>query len=601
MLKMIKKANYLFEVSWEVCNKVGGINTVVKSKVPQLIKYYKNNYYLIGPYFPKKAVAEFQDKVPPDKLDVIFEKLRQEGIVCHYGKWLINGEVNTILIDYTNYLDKNDEIKARLWDKFGIDSLGTEFHDFDEPILWGTAAGRFLEEVSKSPSFKSKIVSHFHEWLSGGALLHLKDKNVKIGTVFTTHATVLGRALAASNVDLYDILDEIDPDKEAYKRFVHPKHQIEKACALNSDVFTTVSEILSIESRYLLKKKPDLLLFNGLDNSQSPTLDVISIKHLLYRERIKEFLVYYFFPYYSFDLENVLIYFISGRYEFHNKGVDVFIKALSNLNKRLKKNKSNKTIIAFFWIPRDVIRIKPELSQNRAYYEDVKESINDNLDRIKGRIICNLISQKSLSEDTLFSEDFMFETKKKVFRFLKEGNPPLCTHDLYDEERDAIIWNLRQANLTNSKEDRVKVIFYPIYLTGADNLLDLNYNEAIMGTHLGVFPSCYEPWGYTPVETGALGVSSITTDFSGFARYISKDPEKENPGIFVIPMFKKNEKKKVENLFEVLYHFSNLDKEGRIKSKMEAHRIASSVGWERLVENYIMAHDLAIEKVYNKG
>jgi len=589
----------LFEVSWEVCNKVGGINTVIKSKVSHLIKHYKGDYFLIGPYLSEKAVKEFQERIPPEELQGIFDKLKTDGIICHYGEWLIPEKPKTILVDYKNYINKKNEIKAQLWESFKIDSLNTEFHDFDEPIIWGDAVGKLLEEISRiSREYKNRknIVAQFHEWLSCGALLYIKRNGIKIGTVFTTHATVLGRTLAGNNVDLYRIISEIDPEKEAYKWKIQSKHQVERVSAHESDVFTTVSEITAIQADHFLGRWPDVLLFNGLDMEKYPCFEEVSIKHRLYREKIKSFLQYYFFPYYPFDLDNTLIYFISGRYEFHNKGIDIFIKALSRLNRRLKEEKSKKTIVAFFWVPRDVIRIKPELVQSRAYYEDIEESIDDNLKDIQGRIIRALISKKSFTETDLFSKEFLFKTKKKVLRFLRKGTPPLCTHDLFNEEDDPILKGFKESNLLNKKGDRVKVVFYPIYLTGADNLLDLDYNESIIGTHLGVFPSYYEPWGYTPLETGALGVASITTDFSGFGRYISSDLGKKDLGIFVIKMFNKSEEEKIENLFEVLYRFSQLDREGRMENKIEARRLASLVDWDKLIGNYIKAHELAVKQ-----
>jgi glycogen(starch) synthase len=594
---MNKDRNYLFEIGWEVCNKVGGINTVIKSKAPHMVRHYRDNYCLIGPYFPEKTVTEFQEKIPPDRLHHIFDDLHKIGIVCHYGKWLIEGEPNTILVDYMGYIDKNNEIKARLWERYGIDSLGTYFHDFDEPVLWGYTVGKLLEEISKSSKNK-KIVAHFHEWLSCGALLYLDMKNVRMGKVFTTHATVLGRTLAGNNVDLYNIIDEINPDEDAVNWHIQAKYQIEKVSAQACEVFTTVSEITAIETEHFLGKKPDVVLYNGLDMKKHPTLEEAAIKHKLYKERVKNFLHYYFFPYYSFDLENTLIFFISGRYEFHNKGIDVFIKALSKLNERLKIEKSKKTIVVFFWVPADATRIKPELSKVRAYYYDIKESIDDNIEDIKRGIIRGLISQRPISESSLFKREFLYQTKKKVLRFLMKGTPPLCTHDLQNEGNDPIIGNFKGNNLLNRKEDRVKVIFYPTYLSGADNLMDLNYDESVLGSHLGVFPSYYEPWGYTPLETAALSVASVTTDFSGFGRYITKSPEWENFGIFITKMFGKGMDEKVDNLFKTIYKFSTFTREERIRNKVEAQRLATLVDWKVLIRNYINAHKLAIERAY---
>lgn len=597
LIKMEKQADYLFEVSWEVCNKVGGIYTVVKSKAAEIIGYYKENYFTIGPFFPEKVVGEFQEKVPPDKLAKVFEKLQKQGIKCHYGSWLIKGEPNTILIDFSEFTSKKDEIKTSLWQNFKIDSLNTQYFDFDEPVIWSYAVGKLLEEIKNA--FKDKkIVAQFHEWLSGAGLLYLKQNKVKIGTVFTTHATILGRTMSFANEDLYEIFDKINPEKKAYEYGIQAKYLAEKQSALNADVFTTVSEITAIEAEHLLGKKPDVLLPNGLDLNKFPTFEEASIKHRLYRERIREFLLYYFFPYYSFDLDNTLLYFLCGRYEFRAKGIDIFIKALARLNEKLKKNNSKKTIVAFFWVPGNIRSIKTELLESRAFFEDIKDSIDDDINEIKNKIIYSIVSKKGITEKTIFNEDFMHENKKKVLKLMKKGNPALSTHDLHDEQNDSIIKSLNKAGLLNKKEDRVKVVFYPIYLTGADGLLDLSYYECMQGSHLGVFPSYYEPWGYTPLEAAALGVSSVTTDLAGFGRYVNeKSVQSKNPGIFVLKRLGKKDDEVVKELTNSFYYFSNLSKQDRIKNKMEAQRLASLVDWDVLIKNYIEAHNLAIKRL----
>ncbi|MBN2251145.1 MAG: hypothetical protein JW724_03610 [Candidatus Altiarchaeota archaeon] len=592
----------LFEASWEVCNKVGGINTVIKSKIPRIVKHYKGNYFLIGPYFPDKALREFEVGVPAEKLQKIFEELQKEGIICHYGKWLVPEKPKTILIDYRNYASKRDEIKARLWESCRIDSLGTEYHDYDEPMVWGEAAGRLLERIYRE--YDHRIVAQFHEWLSGGALLYLKRNKSPIATVFTTHATVLGRTLAGNNVDLYTILDRIDPEKEAYRWGVAAKHQTEKASALECDVFTTVSGITGMEAKHFLKRAPDVLLYNGLDMSEYPTFEEVSIKHKLYKGKMKSFIEYLFFPYYSFDLDNTLIYFLSGRYEFHNKGIDVFIKSLGKLNRTLKETRSRKTIIACICVPRDYIRIKPEIVENRAYYFDIQESVRDNIEGAERRIVRFMISKGSVTEKDLFNKELLFSVKKKIFRFKRKGTPALCTHDIPGEEKDPILNAFRSEGLLNREEDRVKVVFYPTYLTGTDNLLDLDYNESILGTHLGVFPSYYEPWGYTPLETAALGVASVTSDYSGFGQYLmelaEKSKDKKDPGIYVAELFGKTEEEKTDSLYGILHRYSQYTREERIKNKIEARRLAAIADWGKLIENYLEAHRLAIEKAYGK-
>lgn len=591
------KAEYLVEVSWEVCNKVGGIYTVIESKVLQVMQQYGENYLLIGPFLNQHS-SLFVEKVPPINLEPIFAELKKIGIICHYGKWSIFGEPKVVLIDVLNYTYMNNQIKTDLWNDYKIDSLGTNYYDYDQPIIWGNAVGKFIEKLSQSSN--KKIVGQFHEWLAASAILYLKKNNVKVGTVFTTHATMLGRTLAMNNIDIYNNIKLIDPIKEAYNNGIQSKVLTEKAAALNADVFTTVSEITGLECQYFLGKKPDVLLPNGLNLDKYPTSEEAAIKHQIYREKIREFLLYYFFPYYTFELDHTLVYFISGRYEFHNKGIDLLIESLAKLNEKLKSEKSNRTIIVFLWIPRDSIRIKPEIVENRAFYEDIRNEIEENFSDIKHKIIRDLVSDNKTEIKDLFFEDSLFEINNKIKRFKKPyGIPPICTHDLQNENEDSIIANLKSHNLTNKEEDHVKVIFYPIYLNGADRLLDLDYREAMMGTHLGIFPSYYEPWGYTPLETAALGVSAITTDLGGFGQFLnSKHAQHKNPGIFVLRMLNKSREERIEELFNTLNYFSSLSRQERIKNKIESKSLANLVDWSKLIKHYIRAHDKAVEKVY---
>jgi len=591
------KSDFMFEVSWEVCNKVGGIFTVVASKILPMQRFYKARYFAVGPYFPGKTKADvFKEEIPLDFLKDVFEKLLSLGIKCHYGKWITDGDPNTILIDYTNYTHKVNDIKKEFWDRFKIDSWGSKYHDYDEPMLWSYTVGMLLEQLKNKLAGK-KIVAQFHEWMSGGGLLYLKSRQIKIGTVFTTHATMLGRTLATNNIDLYGLLDKLNPYEKAYEFGVQTKFLTEKACAHSADVFTTVSEITGLEATHLLGKKPDVLLPNGVDVERFPTFDDASIKHKLFKGKMKKFLMYYFFPYYTFDLDNTLIFFLAGRYEFHDKGIDVFINSLAKLNEEMKKNGTEKTIVAFIWVPTSVKNIKEGIMENRSYFEDIEDSVHDIIEEVNDRIVYGLVGRKDINSEFLLGPTLIKETKKRIARFSKDGNPPVCTHDIYNEDDDPIMKSIKLNNLLNTKEDKVKIIFYPIYLTGADNLLDLTYYEAIMASHLGVFPSYYEPWGYTPMEAGALGIASVTTDLAGFGRYIQKHGiTDKNPGIYVLKRHNMPVDKVVDQLTNVFLKFKSLSKQDRIENKLRAKRLADMADWNILIENYIEAHNLAVER-----
>lgn len=594
---MDAKAKVCCEVSWEVCNKVGGIFTVVSSKASRMVEHYHDNYFTIGPFFPQKAIGSFEEKMPPDKLRMVFETLKQEGIECHYGTWLIKGSPNTILIDFSGFVKYSNGIKKYLWDTFKIDTLGTEYNDVDEPVVWAWAAGKVVEKIAAVSD--GATVGHFHEWLAGAGILYLKGNNIRVGTVFTTHATMLGRTLASES-KLYDVMESIDADAEASKRGqgTKAKHFLEKASARNADIFTTVSEITGMEAEQLLGRKPDVLLPNGLDMAKYPTFEEISIRHNLMKTKIFDFLFAYFFPYYSFDLNNTLVFFLAGRYEFHDKGIDIFIKALGKLNDRLKAENSPKTVVSFFWVPGNIKGIRQTLLESKTYYRDFSEKITDDIDEIKHNILHALVSGSELSKENLFNEELREELKRKVLRFRRKGKPPVSTHDLYDENTDAIVQTLTQVGLDNEAEDRVKAIFYPVYLSGADGLLDLTYYEAMQGSHLGVFPSYYEPWGYTPLEAGALGVPSVTTDLAGFGQFICNEcTVDKNPGIWVLHRLHKSDDDVVNQLAEQMHYYATLPKHDRIQNKLAARSIANNADWKMFIERYIEAQNKAVDKL----
>jgi glycogen(starch) synthase len=595
---MESKAEICFEVSWEVCNKVGGIFTVVQSKILPMKEHYGDNYFLVGPYFPKKSWGIFEEHISPAECKGAFDRLKQEGIEVHCGTWITKGNPNTLLVDFTNFSAQKNEVKRKLWDWYQIDSLNSEWYDFDEPVMWAYAVGRLIEELSKVFAGK-KIVAHFHEWLAGAGLLYLRHEKAKVGTVFTTHATTLGRSLAMQERDIYEQLEGIDSDGEA-KRLgisVWAKHLLEKQSAQNAHVFTTVSEITGMEAEHFLGRKPDVLLFNGLDMAKFPSFEEASLKHKFFKNRMKQFLMYYFFPYYTFDIENTLIYFVAGRYEFHDKGVDVFIKALGRLNDQLKAEKCEKTIVAFFWIPGNVKAIRPELLESRTFFNDIKKSVEEVHEDVQNKVSELLIMGKEISSKTLLGDDFLQEVKPKLKRLARKGLPPLSTHFLFDEDTDLIMKTLREVGLDNSPDDVVKIVFYPIYLSGADGLLDTSYYESMQGSHLGVFPSYYEPWGYTPLEAAALGVSSLTTDLSGFGQYICKEcsPSKY-PGIFVLQRFKKSTEEIIKSLTDMMSQFAHFTTKERIENKIMAQKIAATADWKLFIERYIEAHNKAIEK-----
>lgn len=590
---MLPKADYLFEVSWEACHQVGGIYTVIKSKAPRIYELYKENYFLIGPYFQEEAAIKFENEKSPSAFKSIFSKLKKEGITCHFGKWAIDGmKINTVLIDFSKSMKKANTVKSDLWKDFKIDSFNSDAH-FAEWVVWGTIVGRLLEGLRKT--LRGRIVAQFHEYISGAGLLYLRKNKIKIATVFTTHATYLGRVLTGSGINLYQVIKKINPEKEAYKYNIQARYMLEKSSAANAHVFTTVSEITALEAKYLLGKEPDIILPNGLDLSKFPSLEDRAIKHHKFKRQIFKFAKAFFFPYYRFDIEHSLIYFIAGRYEFKNKGIDIYIQALGKLNKRLMEEKSNRTIIALLCIPSEVDGVNPSLLKNKLDFEGISDFVDSSLEELKSNIIDYIVRQKMPTTNEVFGNAFRYHVKKKMIEFKKKGTPLISSHNIINKD-DIILKSLKKAGLNNSSHDKVKVIYYPVYLTGADGLIDLSYYNTISGSHLGVFPSYYEPWGYTPLEAAALGVPSLTTDLAGFGKYISR--KIKNPkGIFILKRKNIPEKKVVIDLTNIMHDFSKLDRQDRIKLKLEAKQIANLADWKNMVKHYIKAHNLSLGRL----
>lgn len=594
---MKPKADILFEASWEVCNKVGGIFTVLSSKSKQIQKHYKGNYWLIGPYFEEASRTYFKEKQIPQEYAGICEELRNLGIVCHFGQWLIEGDPFVILIDFQGYWEHIDEVKKEFWDNFQIDSMNAS-QDFNEPILWSYTVGMLMERI-KLVEENKKVAFHAHEWLAGGSILYIRKNNLNIPTTFTTHATILGRTIAGNGQELYSILDQINPEDEARKYGIISKFGIEKASANAADVFTTVSQVTASEAKAFLGREVDFVLPNGLDMMEFPSFEELTQKHNLYRNRLREFALYYFFPYYSFDLRESLFFFTASRYEFHNKGLDVFIDALGKLNEKMKKEKSRKTIITFFFVPAGVGSIRPEIASAREVFRDIKESLEEEENDIQENILYSITSEKPLTEKAIFKEEFLRNMERKILRLKTASgkSAPLSTHYLNDENGDAIMNGFKNAGLQNREEDKVKVIFYPIYLSGADGLGDLDYYQMIQASHLGVFPSYYEPWGYTPLEAAALGVPAVTSNLSGFGKYFYDALDRDKvPGVRVIDMENNDYEQIVKALTKSLHRFAGFDRKERIDNKIRARKIAFMADWENFATHYIEAENMSVDK-----
>jgi glycogen(starch) synthase len=589
-------SRYIFEVSWEVANKVGGIYTVLSSKAKYIKKRYGDFYFLIGPYLGAKNEAEFHFLKPPENFEPIINDLYAKGVMVYYGEWLIEGRPKVFLIDFSKYLTQVNYLKYELWIKFQIDSLRTG-DDYNYPLAWSRAVSDFIEEVSKREEFKYSIF-HFHEWLSGFALLFSLD--LPIIKIFMTHATVVGRTLSSLNFDIWGKIKEIDPLAKAYEYSIEAKHMVEKRSAEKADYFVTISQVVKEEAEIILGRKVDFILPNGFDLSRFPTFEEISSEHRKNKNIILEFLLYLFTPYFKkhCPVENSLIFFTSGRKEIVNKGFDIIIKALSILNEKMKEENISKNIFFFFFVPDEIKDVNHEILNNLIVYKSLEEYFESIKNEINSKILHSLLHKNyNLTLEHIFSSEELLEIQRILNQIKASGNVPLSTHIL--SENNEFIKLFREEGLLNKEEDKVKVILYPIYLSPADGFLNLNYYEAINGCHLGVFPSYYEPWGYTPLESLAAGVMTITSDLTGFANYLEEKRliKRDFPGIWILRRRGRKNEEAAKDLAQMMMDIVKMKRIERIQNKYEARVLASHFDWEEMVKNYFEMYEKIIKKL----
>lgn len=545
MNKELIRPDYLFEVSWEVCNKVGGIYTVIATKSLYLKNELKRHHILIGPDVWMNVENNPDFIEDPLLYRTWRDEAAKEGLRIRVGKWNVPGKPTAILVDFKQYLTQKDEILGEMWRDFGVDSI-TGNWDYVESALFGYTAGKVIESFYRfnlTPS--DKVVAQFHEWMTGAGLLYLKNTRLPVATVFTTHATVVGRCLAGNNLPLYDAMKLYDGDAKAREFNVMARHSLEKQSALHSDVFTTVSGITAEECKQFLTREVDIVTPNGFENSFTPATDeeydavrkaarakFVEVATAMSGETVPE---------------NAVFVGIGGRYEWKNKGIDVFIDALAKLN---GTGFEGKTVQAFILIP----------SGNKGADKDLAAKL--------GGSDSNYVTQVS--------------------------------HYLMDPEYDIITRRLRELGMNNAVGDKVKVYFIPSYLNGDDGIFNMKYYDLLAGLDLTVFPSYYEPWGYTPLESLAFKVPTLTTTLAGFGVWVEDHYGKDHPGITVLERNDSNYSEVVDGVIARMKEIAGLDKSGRQAYMANAKDVSSIALWENNIVYYKQAYSTALEKVISE-
>ncbi len=595
----VPEPTLLFEIAWEVCWQLGGIYTVLRTKAAAMLERWDERYCLIGPYNPATAALEFEEKPTEGLIREALDRLRAQGIPCHYGRWLISGRPRVILLDYRARFPRLAEDKYLLWKDHGISTVAGD-GEVNEVTAFGFTVTEFFREFAAVAGNRA-ILAHFHEWMAGVAVPRIAHLRLPVTTVFTTHATLLGRYLASDNPNFYQQLPVLDPDAEAGRYNISPRHAIEKAAAHASTVFTTVSEVTAFEAEKLLGRKPDAILPNGLNIQRFAALHEFQNLHQRYKEKIQEFVMGHFFPSYTFDLDRTLYFFISGRYEYRNKGIDLFIESLWRLNQRLRPYSDRPTIVAFIVTRAATRHINVGVLQSQAMFDDLRNTCADVEKQMGRKLFLAATTGRLPTIAELLPDDTQVRLKRAIHVWRSARQPVIVTHDLADDAGDPILKQLRYRGLFNAADDPVKIVFHPEFLTATSPLVHLDYTDFVRGCHLGVFPSYYEPWGYTPMESVALGVPAITTDLSGFGAYVNRHIEQatEN-GIWVLNRRSRGFDQSADELASVLFQFCQFNRRQRIEMRNKVERLSEMFDWSSLISHYHEAHDLALERTGGK-
>ncbi|KAI8643316.1 glycogen synthase [Parasitella parasitica] len=591
----------LFEIAWEVANKVGGIYTVIKTKVPVTVREFGDRYTLIGPLSYKSAPMEVEACEPAnEKIKQVLDSMSQHGIKYLYGRWLVEGSPYVLLFDTGSASYKLDEWKGDLWRSAGIPSPPNDT-ETNDAILFGYLVTWFLGDLT--PKYNKAgdpaIICHFHEWLAGVAVPLIKKRHLDVCTIFTTHATLLGRYLCAGSVDFYNNLAKFDVDEEAGKRGIYHRYCIERGAAHCSDVFTTVSHITAYESEHLLKRKPDGVLPNGLNVVKFSAMHEFQNLHALSKEKINDFVRGHFYGHYDFDLDNTIYIFTAGRYEYRNKGVDMFVESLARLNHRLKTSGSKMTVVAFLIMPAATHSFNVEALKGQAVTRQLRTTVSEIQDRVGKAIYENALRLEDINPSNFLSDADKVLLKRRVFALKRTTLPPIVTHNIVEDSKDPVLNQLRRLNLFNKSDDRVKIVFHPEFLNANNPLIGMDYEEFVRGCHLGVFPSYYEPWGYTPAECTVMGVPSITTNLSGFGCFMEENIENcDDYGIYIADRRMKSVEDSIQQLCDQMYQFVQKTRRQRINQRNRTERLSDLLDWKRMGLEYIKARQLALRRAY---
>ena len=567
MSKSLLKPDFIFESSWEVCNKVGGIYTVLSTRAKTLQAAHQDKIFFIGPGLWKREDGNYTKEESPyfkEDKSLLAEwqwEAKESGLDVRVGRWTVPGEPIAILVDFVPFYEKKNEIYGWLWENYSVDSLHA-YGDYDEASMFSYAAALVVESLYKwnvergAWNENTKIIYHANEWMCGLGALYVNNKLPQVGTIFTTHATSIGRSIAGNMKPLYDYLFAYNGDQMAGELNMQSKHSIEKQTAHHVDCFTTVSDITAKECVELLDKPVDVVLPNGFDNSFVPKAAQFTSKRKAARRRLLDVANALLGE--QLD-DDTLIISTSGRYEFRNKGIDVFVEAMNRL---LRDKALKKKVVAFIEVP--------------GWVGEPRKDLQERLEKM----------QNSKKND----DAPVFTTPLEV---------PQVTHWLHNMSHDNVLGMLKFFDMHNRKDENVKVIFLPCYLDGKDGILNIAYYDIVLGNDLCIYPSYYEPWGYTPLEAVAFKVPCITTDLAGFglwANSVFGHYGEITDGVKVIHRTDYNYSEVADNIKDTVADFSNFTKKQIDECRKNAETLSKKALWSEFIKYYEKAYDIALSK-----
>ncbi len=560
-----------------------------------MVENWSGHFCMIGPYLNKNILAELEPlEDAADVFGLAAANLRKKGYDIIYAEWLITGKPRVVLLN-PNVIEEKvlNVLKYLLWKNHTIRTPDKN-ELINQVIGFAYLTKLFIDELVKISGNDQKILAHFHEWMAGLPILDIKRETMPVKTIFTTHATQLGRHLAINSPLFYAHLPFFRWEDEAGKFGIETEAAIEYGCAQSCNVMTTVSDVTARECKHLLRRNPDFILPNGLNIQRFEALHEFQNLHSTYKEQIHEFIMGHFFNSYSFDLDKTVYFFTSGRYEYKNKGFDITLEALVHLNQKLKEEKSDLTVVMFFITKREFYSIKPEVLQSRAVMEEIRQTCQAIQRQIGKRLFfeSTIRQDHRLPELNEFVDEYWKLRYRRTIQSWKSNKMPLpVTHKLVNEDTDEILQFLVRRDLLNRKEDKVKIVYHPDFINSTNPLFGMDYSQFVRGCHLGIFPSYYEPWGYTPLECMASGVPAVTSDLSGFGDYLLRNmPDHEKGGMLVVERGKRTFDWSARQLASFLYKFLQQDRRSRIMQRNNVENYSAAFDWVNLARHYEEAY-----------